>query len=52
MQRSGLNVRYTPEDATRTDFNYLVEICNAAIDAGVDRISAADTVGVMQPHIL
>jgi len=47
----GLNVRYTPEDATRTDFNYLVEICNAAIDAGADRISAADTVGVMQPHI-
>lgn len=47
----GLNVRYTPEDATRTDFNYLVEICNAAIDAGADRISAADTVGVMQSHI-
>ena len=48
----GLNVRYTPEDATRTDFNYLVEICNAAIDAGADRISAADTVGVMQPIFL
>ena len=40
MQNHGLNVRYTPEDATRTDFNYLVEICNAAIDAGADRISA------------
>ena len=47
----GLKVRYTPEDATRTDFDYLIEICNAAIDAGADRISVADTVGVMQPHI-
>mgnify|MGYP000927955033 FL=1 len=47
----GLKVRYTPEDATRTDFEYLIEICNAAIDAGADRISVADTVGVMQPHI-
>lgn len=47
----GLMVRYTPEDATRTDFQYLIEICNAAIGAGADRISVADTVGVMQPHI-
>ena len=47
----GLKVRYTPEDATRTDFEYLIEICNAAIEAGADRISVADTVGVMQPHI-
>ncbi len=47
----GLKVRYTPEDATRTDFDYLIEICNAAIGAGADRISVADTVGVMQPHI-
>src|SRR5678815_312280 len=27
----GLNVRYTPEDATRTDFDFLVEVCNTAI---------------------
>lgn len=46
----GLKVRYTPEDASRTDFDYLVRICNAAIDAGADRISYADTLGVMQPH--
>jgi 2-isopropylmalate synthase len=46
----GLKVRYTPEDASRTDFEYLVKICNAAIEAGADRISFADTLGIMQPH--
>ena len=48
----GLNVRYTPEDATRTDFDFLVEVCNAAIKAGADRISFADTLGIMQPHTM
>ena len=48
----GLKVRYTPEDATRTDFEFLVQVCNAAIQAGADRISFADTLGIMQPHIL
>ncbi len=47
----GLKVRYTPEDATRTDFEFLVRVCNAAIEAGADRISFADTLGVMQPHV-
>jgi homocitrate synthase len=47
----GLNVRYTPEDATRTDFEFLVQVCNAAIEAGADRISFADTLGIMQPHL-
>jgi homocitrate synthase len=46
----GLKVRYTPEDATRTDFEFLVQVCNAAIEAGADRISFADTLGIMQPH--
>lgn len=47
----GLKVRFTPEDATRTEFEFLVRVCNAAIEAGADRISFADTLGVMQPHI-
>jgi isopropylmalate/homocitrate/citramalate synthase len=46
-----LKVRYTPEDATRTEFEFLVRVCNAAIEAGADRISFADTLGIMQPHI-
>lgn len=48
----GLKVRYTPEDATRTDFEFLVTVCNAAIEAGADRISLADTLGIMQPHTM
>lgn len=48
----GLKVRYTPEDATRTDFDFLVRVCNAAILAGADRISFADTLGIMQPHLM
>jgi 2-isopropylmalate synthase len=48
----GLKVRFTPEDATRTDFEYLVRVCNAAIEAGADRISFADTLGIMQPHTM
>ncbi len=46
----GLKVRYTPEDATRTEFEFLVLACNAALEAGADRISYADTLGIMQPH--
>jgi 2-isopropylmalate synthase len=46
----GLKVRYTPEDASRTELDFLVEICNHAIQAGADRISLADTLGIMQPH--
>jgi homocitrate synthase len=48
----GLKVRYTPEDATRTDFDFLIRVCNAAIKAGADRISFADTLGIMQPHVM
>ena len=48
----GMKVRFTPEDASRTDFDFLIEACNRAIEAGADRISFADTTGVMQPHIM
>ncbi|MEM3374251.1 MAG: Lrp/AsnC ligand binding domain-containing protein [Candidatus Woesearchaeota archaeon] len=47
----GLKVRFTPEDATRTDFDFLVEACNTAIKAGADRISYADTLGIMLPNV-
>jgi 2-isopropylmalate synthase len=49
-RQQGLKVRYTPEDASRTDFEFLVKVCNLAIEAGADRISFADTLGIMQPH--
>lgn len=49
-RQAGLKVRYTPEDASRTEFSFLVRACNTAIEAGADRISFADTLGIMQPH--
>jgi 2-isopropylmalate synthase len=48
----GMKVRYTPEDASRTDLDFLVQVCNSAIEAGADRISFADTTGVLQPYVM
>lgn len=45
----GLKVRYTPEDAVRTDFTNLITVCLAAVEAKADRVSIADTVGAMTP---
>jgi 2-isopropylmalate synthase len=45
----GLKVRFTAEDASRTDYQYLLKICKAAVEAGADRISVPDTVGIMTP---
>jgi len=48
-KEKGLKVRFTPEDATRTDPDYLEEAIRAATEAGADRISIADTVGTATP---
>ena len=45
----GLKVRFTAEDASRTDRDFLLRICKAAEEAGADRISIPDTVGIMAP---
>ncbi len=45
----GLAVEFSPEDATRTSLEYLVEVCSAVNKAGVQRIDIPDTVGVMTP---
>jgi isopropylmalate/homocitrate/citramalate synthase len=47
---TGLKVCFTPEDALRTSLDFLVRACNTAIEAGADRISFADTLGIMQPY--
>lgn len=46
---SGRKARFTAEDATRADFDSLIEICQAALEAGADRISLPDTVGISLP---
>lgn len=45
----GLKVRYTPEDTVRSDFANVVRAARAAKKAGADRVSVADTAGVMTP---
>ncbi len=46
----GLKLRFTCEDATRTDSAYLVEMAKAIHTAGADRVSITDTVGVATPQ--
>ena len=45
----GMQVRYTPEDSVRTEYGSLLKVSKAAVEAGADRISIADTVGAMVP---
>jgi len=50
MKAHGLKGRFTVEDASRADPEYLKQVCKAISDAGVDRISVPDTVGIMRPR--
>ncbi len=43
-------VAFSPEDASRTEPDFLVECYHAAIDAGATTIGFPDTVGVMTPE--
>ncbi len=48
----GVRVRFTAEDATRADYDFLVEVVKTARDAGADRVSIADTVGIATPAFM
>ncbi len=39
------DVEFSPEDAGRTDRDYLVECCHAAVEAGANVLNLPDTVG-------
>ena len=45
----GLNLRFTAEDASRTDLDFLIQVGQLVQKAGVDRFSLADTVGCLTP---
>ncbi len=45
----GAEVEFSPEDATRSDEGFLIQILEAVIDAGVTVINIADTVGYAIP---
>ncbi len=46
----GLTVELLAEDATRSDFDYLVKVFQTAVAAGVDRVIPCDTVGILTPE--
>jgi 2-isopropylmalate synthase len=46
---NGLSVRFTIEDASRTPWERISLAASTALEAGADRISFADTVGVLEP---
>ncbi len=44
------DVEFSPEDATRTDLDFLCAVVEAAIDAGASTINIPDTVGYTMPR--
>ena len=48
-QQPNLLVRYTPEDTVRSEFDNVIAATVAAVRAGADIISIADTTGIMVP---
>jgi 2-isopropylmalate synthase len=50
IKAAGRECMYSPMDATRTDPEYLVEVCRIAEEAGADWINLPDTVGVGTPE--
>lgn len=43
------DIEFSPEDAARTDIDYMCEVVMAAIEAGATTINIPDTVGYAQP---
>jgi 2-isopropylmalate synthase len=44
------DVEFSPQDATRTDFDFLVDIIAAVVEAGATTVNIPDTVGYALPH--
>ncbi len=44
------NVEFSAEDASRSDWDFLVEVVETAIEAGASTINIPDTVGYAQPE--
>lgn len=43
------DVEFAAEDATRSDINYLIEVCKGCVEAGASTIELPDTVGYATP---
>ncbi|MFH0863260.1 MAG: 2-isopropylmalate synthase [Candidatus Altiarchaeota archaeon] len=48
----GCRVHFSPEDACRTEIEFLKEVCAMADGMGVEHINIPDTVGVMTPQAI
>ena len=44
------DIEFSPEDATRTDPDFLVKVCEVAIEAGATTLNLPDTVGYCVPE--
>src|SRR5437868_4838824 len=44
------DVAFSPEDAARTELDFLAEVVEKAIDAGATTVNIPDTVGYAVPH--
>jgi len=49
-KKNGLKVRFTAEDASRTNLDYLLKMGEIVEKAGADRFGFADTVGILHPQ--
>ena len=51
MPRSKFEVvEFSPEDATRTELDFLLQVVQTAVDAGASYINIPDTVGFTTPE--
>jgi isopropylmalate/homocitrate/citramalate synthase len=50
IKSHGLKSRFTMEDASRTEPDFLIEMCKEVSNRGIERISIPDTVGIMRPQ--
>jgi 2-isopropylmalate synthase len=44
------DVEFSPEDASRSDFDYMCDVLSAVIDAGAQTVNIPDTVGYAMPQ--
>ena len=50
IKSHGLKSRFTMEDASRTEPEFLIDMCKEMNRRGIERISIPDTVGIMRPR--
>ncbi|VFJ15311.1 LeuA family protein [Candidatus Nitrosocosmicus franklandus] len=50
IKSHGLKSRFTMEDASRTEPEFLITMCKEMNQKGIERISIPDTVGIMRPR--